>query len=220
MRVEIIALSASGESDIIVTFLLTQGERERKESFLISAETYADMKLCRGESSCEAYDAVESEARVYYAFKKGVSSLTYGSCSKRLLISKLRSKGIPALDAEAAVGRIVEKGYLNEAENAKREAEICVGKLWGESRIRAKLFERRYSKESIDAALFYLEDSGVDFGESCKKLIDMTYDRLPTDPDEMRKLIGAMSRRGYSPAQVKSACAALRDKKRRDMLYR
>lgn len=220
MRVEIVALCATGDSDICVTFLLSEGPRQRKESFVISPEAYADFKLCKGESSCEVYDAIERESRIYYAFKRGISSLGYGLCSSKMLISKLRTKGIAQEDAAEAVNRIVIKGYLDEAENAKREAEVCAAKLWGESRIRAKLIERRYSAEAIDSALFHLEDSGVDFDESCKTLIDKTYARLPADAQEMRKLISAMSRRGYSISQIKAACLALRDKKNRDMLYK
>ena len=220
MRVEIVSLTASADGDVIVTFLLSDGVRENKESFIVSTETYADMQLCKGESTQEVYDLIENESRVYFAFKKGIASLAYGSCSEKMLVSKLRTKGVGAADAAEAVQRIAQKGYLDEVENAKREAEICASKLWGESRIRAKLFERRYGKEAIDEALFYLEDSGVDFDDNCKKLIDKTYDRLPVDAEEMRKLIGAISRRGYSVSQIKNACIALRDKKRRDMLYK
>ena len=210
MQIEIVALCATGDNDICVSFLVSQDSKQRKESFVISPEAYADMGLCRGESSREVYDAVEKESRIYYAFKRGLSSLGYGFCSSKMLISKLRTKGVAPEDAAEAVNRIVLKGYLDECENAKREAEICADKLGGESRIRAKLIERRYSAEAIDSALFYLEDAGVDFDKNCKRLIDKTYARLPSDAEEMRKLIAAVSRRGYSVSQIKAACVALR----------
>ena len=218
MRIEIFSLCAVGADDIRVTFLLTQGEKECRESFVISAEAYTAIGIRKGESDMQTYERVELESKVYDAFKRGVASLGHGFCSANMLVGKLRTKGFSANAASLAVDRIVERGYLDETENAKREAEKCAAKLWGESRIRAKLYEKRYAKDAIDSALFHLEDSGVDFDENCKKLIDMRYRLIPDDADGKRKLIGAICRQGYSVSQIKSACIALRNKKRDSIL--
>jgi SOS response regulatory protein OraA/RecX len=220
MHIEIVSFCAVGTDDIRVTLLLSEREHESKQSFVISADAYAEMRLRKGEVDREVYDALENESLVYEAFKRGVASLAYGACSSGMLVSKLRTKGYSSSVASLAVQRIVLRGYLNEAENAKREAERCAAKLWGESRIRAKLFEKRYSRSSIDAAMFALEDSGVDFEENCRKLIDQKYDSIPENAEEMRKLMGAVCRQGYSVSQIKSACLSLREKKRMDKIYR
>ena len=220
MKVEILSFSAVSSDDIRVTFAVGDGEHESKESFVISAEAYTEMGLRRGESSTDVYEAVERESEIYSAFKRCVASLAYGACSASMMISKLRAKGISASVAAEAVQRATERGYIDEIEGAKREAQRCLAKLWGESRIRARLFEKRYSKEAIDKALFYLEDSGVDFDESCRRLIDARYETIPDNPEDMRRLMSAVCRQGYSISQIKNACLSLREKKRLDSIYK
>ena len=219
MRISIVSLKAGGSDEIWVGFELVEGENIAKESFLISTLAYTELGLFKGECDRQIYDAVEREAEIYSAFKKGMYILGFGACSKNMLVSKLRAKGFAADISREAVGRISDCGFLDEEENARREAERCCAKLWGESRIRAKLCERRYSHEAVEQALFFLEDSGVDFDANCKSLINERYPVIPADRGEMQKLIAAVCRQGYTVSQIKNACARLAAERKRNSIF-
>lgn len=220
MRVEVISLSAGGADEISVGFELSEGNNVCREKFLISTDSYTRIGIRKGECAGELYEEVEREAKIYSAFKRGLYILGYGICSEKMLVSKLVAKGFERETAGAALERIRAGGYMNEADGALREAERCAAKLWGESRIRAALAQKRYSSEAIDAALFSLEDGGVDFDESCRRIIDSKYKVIPTDRAEMQKLVAAVCRLGYSVSQIKAACIAVQAERKRNALYR
>ena len=217
MRIEIVSLWAGGSDEISVGFELREGENVCAQKFLIPTEVYTALALQKGECGGEVYDTVEREAQIYAAYKRGLYILGYGACSKNMLTSKLVAKGVDKGHARAAVERICARGFINEGECARREAEICLSKLWGVSRIKAHLIQKKYSVEAVDLALFALEDMGVDFDENCKRAISGRYKKIPTDRVEMQKLVAAICRLGYSVSQIKSACVALKEERKRDI---
>lgn len=214
MRIEVISLTAAGSDGIAVGFRLSDGENSCKESLIISIDVYTQLDIQRGECPRELYEKVESEASIFEAYRRGINVLGFGFCSRKMLVSKLRQKGYSMDIAEEAVKRIEAKDYLDEGENSLREAEKCVAKLWGEARIKGALAEKRYSVEAINAALYALEDSGVDYDANCKELIDKKYKVLPTDRVQMQKLVAAVCRYGYSVAQIKRACIKLSEERK------
>lgn len=220
MKITVSSLTAGGADEIVVGFEIAEGEHSCSEKHIISIEAYTRLGISKGECERELYEEVEREAGIYAAFKRGLYILGYGACSEKMLISKLISKGFTRERAEQAAQRINDAGYLDEMAAARREAERCAAKLWGESRVRGALREKRYSSEAIDKALFSLEDAGVDFDESCKRLIDKKYPQLPIDRAQMQKLVAAVCRYGYSISQIKLACAALRSERKRTAIYR
>ena len=213
MLIEILSLTAAGEHEIFVSFKLTGAEGSECKRFLISDVAYIELGLQRGESTREQYEQVEYESEVYVAYKRGLAILGFGGCSERMLASKLINKGIEKKIALRAVARLRDKGFVNERENACREAERTAVKLWGESRIRAHLRSRGYRDESVDAAMFFLEDGGVDFDKNCIAVVESKCKHLPQDKLVLQKLIASVCRYGYSFAQVKSAIATIADRK-------
>lgn len=219
MNITVLSLSAAGADGIRVCFELCCGENSERRAFVISADAFTRLKISKGQCSSALYDEVESEAKIYSAYSRGLYVLGYGSCSKNMLISKLIAKGEDKMASVEAVERIEERGFLDEGESARREAEICARKLWGECRIRAFLQQKKYQSQAIDQALFALEDAGLDFDESCKNAIRQKYKELPADRQEMQKLIAAICRLGYSASQVQSACRDLRGEYRLKWIY-
>ncbi|MBE6592654.1 MAG: hypothetical protein E7642_01525 [Ruminococcaceae bacterium] len=214
MRAEIVSFSASGEDAIAVGVRLFEGENSQNCRFVIPSALYVKLGLCKGECSCELFDKLEHESKVYEAYKRGICVLGFGACSQRMLVSKLIAKGYERAIAREAVCRIVKHGYLCERDSAIREAERGAAKLWGASRIRAGLCSKGYSAEAVDAAMFALEDSGVDFEGNCVRLIESRYKKIPTDRLEIQKLIASVSRYGYSLGEIKAACCVIANKKK------
>ena len=219
MEIRVLSLSAEGSDGVRVCFELRCGDDSERRTLTLSAEAHTRLGICKGECSSAVYDAAEKEARIFSAYNRGLYILGYGACSKKMLISKLVAKGEDRSASTEAVERIELRGFMNERESACREAEICARKLWGERRIRASLIQKKYGSDTVDQALFALEDAGVDFDESCKDAIRQKYKALPTDRQEMQKLIAAICRLGYSASQVQSACRALRDEYRLKSIY-
>ena len=214
MRISVSSITARSGDELSVCFELTEGDNSCKQSFVISLAAYTRLGIVKGECDRELYDAVERESTLNGAIKRGVYILSFGDCSAQMLISKLCAKGIDRNVAAAAVERICEEGLLDEDESAIREAERCVAKLWGEPRVRAKLAQRRYSREAVERAMYALEDRGVDYNALCKAYIDKKYSVLPTERAQMQKLVAAVCRQGYTSSQVKAACSALRAERR------
>ena len=213
MQIEICSLSAAGEDEIAVSIEMRAADRREKRRLVIPSEIYIELGLAKGECSRELYDTLEREAEIYTAYRRGLAILGYGACSKRMLTSKLISKGIDRSIAGIAVEKIESRGYIAEDASARREAERCAAKLWGESRIRAHLNSKGYGKDAVDDAMFSLEDAGVDFEENCVKLVESKCKCIPTDKLAMQKLIASISRYGYSLGEVKSAINTVANKK-------
>ncbi len=205
MKIFLEYIRAGGADELILGFLLEgEGGNERK-SFVISTEIYTSICVERGEILPDTYKFLEHEAGVYAAYKRAMYILSYGACSKRMLCSKLRSKGFSAEQSEEAVERIYALGFIDNVSAARRDAERCATKLWGETRIRSYLVSRGYERDEIDSAVFWLEDSGVNFERNCTRLLHSKIDAVPNDYKERQRLIAAMLRYGYTLAQVKNA---------------
>ena len=211
MTLTVLSICACGSDELSISIELSNGNNRSSEKFIISTAAYTQMRISKGECSIELYEKLEREAKIHSAYKRALYILGYGACSRKTLISKLIAKGFERDASEAAVERISELGFINDSSSALREAEICAAKLWGETRIRYSLLQKGYSRDDIDLALFALEDSGIDFAESCKKLIKSKYGTPPTERAAVQKMISALLRYGYSVSQIKSACADILD---------
>ena len=215
MQIAVTSVAASGADDILVGVEMRDREHLQKERFLISTELYADLQISKGECSRELYELLESESKIYAAYKRGLYVLGFGACSEKMLVSKLVAKGFEREASRIAAERIRERGFLSEENNARREAERLAAKLWGETRIRAQLCSKGYDSDSVDDALFALEDSGVDFEDNCIKLVESKCKakKLPSDRSELQKLIASVMRYGYSASQVKHALSQISSRK-------
>ena len=212
MTVSVLSISARGENEIAVTFEISQGELSDRESFLLSAKAYADLGISLGECDTECYDRVAEAAELYRVVKKGLSLLSFSRCSKKALVRKLVLKGFSKESAARAADELLLEGYIDEYADALREAEIGVSKLWGENRIRASLYEKGYPDEAISAAMYSLEDNGVDFSEICAERLERTADSIPDAPKEKQKLVASLMRYGFSTSQIRDAFREFSDK--------
>ena len=212
MRVSITSISAtSGGEEIIVSFELAGDGAACREQrrFLISSKQYLVLGLSKGVCDTVTFDSVAHEAEVWSCVKKGMSLLGYGACSEKALMAKLVSKGFGRPTAEEAVEHIVARGLICAEEDATREAQRRVAKLWGRRRIIAALYEKGYSSEAVSAAMCSLEDEGVDFVQSCRRLIEKRYGGVPVDAAEIKKMTASLQRYGYSISEIKQAASEL-----------
>ena len=209
MTVFITALSVYGTDEITVSVEISNDEHIQKERLVISCAQCADLGLKYGEIRERDYDSLLFASQIHTAVKQGLSILSYGICSENALIRKLISRGNSREIAEIATEELKQNGYIDQDEDAAREAERGAVKLWGKIRITASLREKGYSDDSIRYALTYLRASGVDYIENCATLIRRRWGEIPSDPAERKKMVAAVMRYGYTTDEIRAACRRL-----------
>ncbi len=204
MRIEILSIAAlNGGSEISLSIRISDGENSEKRTLVLLSRQFAELRPERGEIDAERFEELEAAAIVCSAVKRGMNILGYGACSEKNMRLKLRTKGFDADIARTAAAYLRELGYINESNDASREAERCVRKLWGRRRIVAALYEKGYSEEAVREALDLLDE--VDFEEKCASLIRKKFGGVPEDARERQKLFAALARYGYSTSEIKNA---------------
>ena len=126
------------------------------------------------------------------ARKKALSLLERRDYGSAELAAKLVEKGASPSDAESAVARMVEYGFVND--------ENYAAMVYGQARIREELRRRRLDRELWDAAL----DAAPENSEAAYRLFAAKM-RGGCDKDAVRKASAALVRRGFSWEDVRAA---------------
>lgn len=134
------------------------------------------------------------------ARKKALSLLERRDYGSAELAAKLVEKGASPSDAEAAVARMVEYGFVNDENYAAMVARHYAAKGYGAARIREELRRRRLDRELWDAAL----DAAPENSEAAYRLFAAKM-RGGCDKDAVRKASAALVRRGFSWEDVRAA---------------
>ncbi|HIS67438.1 MAG TPA: regulatory protein RecX [Candidatus Scatomorpha merdipullorum] len=134
------------------------------------------------------------------ARKKALSLLERRDYGSAELAAKLVEKGASPSDAEAAVARMVEYGFVNDENYAAMVARHYAAKGYGQARIREELRRRRLDRELWDAAL----DAAPENSEAAYRLFAAKM-RGGCDKDAVRKASAALVRRGFSWEDVRAA---------------
>ncbi len=208
MTVEIVALRAHGCDEVAVTFEIRNGEDLQRERSILSASDFADLRLSKGIVSEDCMDAVLAASERYAARKRALHMLTYGRCSERRLAQKLRAKGVESSVANETAALLSSEGYLDGAEDALREAQRDLLKLWGERRIVADLRAKGYESESICDAVAALREE-TDFSEICAERVRRSFGGFSEDPRERKKQIASLERAGFSFSDIRRAAELL-----------
>ena len=149
---------------------------------------------------------LEFWSRVTDAYYSALRSFAFTPSSDKALRAKLVNKGFERGVADQAIELVRDRGYVDERDIALRRAELMVGKLWGQTRILAKLREEGFGDDVAESVCDYLES--VDMVELCARLIDKKYGGVPSDKAKRDKLCSALYRYGYSPSEIKLAVAS------------
>lgn len=144
--------------------------------------------------------------RVELAVGRGLAFLGHRGRTVSETLNRLIQRGFEADVSQAAVDRLLEMGYLNDATfclefvESKRRLDH-----WGDDRIRNRLRELGAPRELVEEAL-----SEDDRGE-LQRAIDLLERRLDTpaeDPTAHRKAMGILIRRGFAPSTAADAIRA------------
>ena len=212
MKITVTALVAvNSGNEICICIEISNGENTEKQNLTVLAEQYSLLRIKKGEISRSRFDEIERASNICSAYKKGLFLLGYGACSERKLHYKLKTKGFANDICSEAVAMLSAGGYINEANDAEREAERCIAKLWGKKRIVSHLYSKGFRDDAIRSAIDEL--CNVDFVENCKKLIMRDHQKqfmaALNDEKEKQKLFASLIRMGYSFSEIKEASAGI-----------
>ena len=131
--------------------------------------------------------------------------LRYRSRSEKELRDRLRQKGCSQEEIEGTIAYLREAGFLDDealAEDLKRQA--ITNKLLGFDGARKFMQQRGLSRELIDAALGYDEETEF---RNIRKLIEKKWksiERYP-EPKRTRTLTAFLMRKGYHLGLIRKA---------------
>lgn len=180
---------------------------EKPKRLEVFSEFCRECGISVGECDEETAASLRDCAGLTEAYRKGERLLSFSPNSEKVLIAKLRQRGVTADHARRAAQILAQRGFIDDRENALAEAEKCVKKLWGPRRILSELSAKGYRGEALCEARAFLED--VDFSASLSALIDKKYRRILSSGEEkdMERTVAALVRYGYTPRE---AIAAIR----------
>jgi SOS response regulatory protein OraA/RecX len=196
-----------------VTLTVRNGSGCEDIEFLILRELFDERfdeqfdELPDGDVELYVVGQLEELADVTAAFFSACASLAFSQCSSRALIRKLLVKGFSRSVSEAAVELCEARGFIDESGMVLRRAEIMVEKPWGRIRILAKLREEGYSDAAMDSVREYLD--GVDFAETCARVILKKYRDIPEERIEREKMYASLARLGFSKNDIREAIKTL-----------
>ena len=126
--------------------------------------------------------------------------LRYKNRSSEALYERLLEKGIDSEDAEYAVNRLRELGFLNDYEYGESVVRQCRAKGWGAIRVKQELKKRKVPAEYISSLL---EGFSPDY-EKALKTVRGVLDKSGTADNRaaLKKASDSLARKGYSWEQI------------------
>jgi SOS response regulatory protein OraA/RecX len=189
--------------EVRVDVVLSEGANSDRRTFTMPYVIFESLGLAEGEISKEDVSEIMDADERYRALKKAFEIVGFARNSARTLEDKLRHRGFRAVVARDIAEYMRDNGYIKEDEDAQREVDLCVRKMWSGRRILMHLHEKGYGADAISAAKEYM--NGIDFVDVCVKLIRSKYGTLPKDNAERQKIIAAIVRQGFSMSEIKAA---------------
>lgn len=143
-----------------------------------------------------------------HALEAAVRMLETRDRSEEEVYKRLADAGFSGPAAAAAVARLMELGYLNDASYA-RQTVRRLSRKYGSLRIRQELRQKGVAEGIIEEAL--MASNPEDHLEAALALARKAYYRKQDEEEaRYRRAYGALARRGYPPDVVQAAIQAVR----------
>ena len=149
------------------------------------------------------FDPASAEA----AKKRALWLLDKRDYSRTELLRKLMEKGFADAAAEAAVDRLAELGFVDDARYAPIVVRHYAAKGYGRRRVQQELQRRGISKELWDEAMAQMpeQDETID-----RLLRSRLRDADADDRAALKRATDALARRGYGWDEISAAVERLR----------
>lgn len=136
--------------------------------------------------------------------QRAIGLLTRREHSRKELARKLTARGVEAEDAQAAVERLAEDGWQDDARFAESLVRARVSSGHGPVRIRAELATHGLDRDAVVAAL---ETFQGEWSDVARDLVQRRFGAgVAGDPILRRKAADFLIRRGFDGDCVRAAC--------------
>ena len=142
-------------------------------------------------------------ASVEAAKKRALWLLDKRDYSRAELLNKLTEKGYAEAAAAAAVDRLAELGFVDDARYAPIVVRHYAAKGYGPRRIQDELFKRRVPRDFRAEALEQLEDPA----ETIDRLIERKLRGRTPDRKEYSRVSAFLARRGFLWEDIREGLA-------------
>jgi len=158
-----------------------------------------------------SFDVFLRERSYSFAMDKAIALLASRARTEKEIVDALRKNAYPEEAIARVMARLLEAGYLNDADFAEHWAASRINKGMGSLRIRMELRQKGVSQEEIDEALSSLDEEeilsgAVRIAEKAARGKDLS------SSADRQKILSALARRGYDFSTAKQALEALQHK--------
>lgn len=136
------------------------------------------------------------------ATQRALGLLTRREHSRRELTRKLTSRGMDAAEVEAAIGKLADAGWQNDARFAESLLRSRVAGGYGPLRIRAELATHGLDREAIGRAF---DSFDGDWAEQARDLVRRRFGPVVDDLGWRRKAADFLIRRGFPTDNIRAA---------------
>ncbi|OGO90683.1 MAG: hypothetical protein A2Y17_03055 [Clostridiales bacterium GWF2_38_85] len=175
------------------------------ERILFSLKNYSDFNIKEKDIiDNDIYEKICIRSEYHNCLKKAFRAISYSNISKKQLYRKLKSEFSENIIVKV-LDRLTEMHYINDAENAKRYAEIYQKRLYGKQRIITELMKRGFEREDIRIAVDELEVNQEEYNENIVLLIKKKFKEQKIDRENKQKVYLYLRNKGYSSSDISSA---------------
>lgn len=137
------------------------------------------------------------------ATQRALGLLTRREHSRRELTRKLAARGVEADEAQAAVAKLADAGWQDDARFGQSLVRSRISGGYGPLHVRAELGMHGLDREAVDAAMASFEG---DWAEVARDLVRRRFgDAGPSDPAQRRKAADLLMRRGFDGDRIRAA---------------
>ena len=171
----------------------------------VSPDQFERFELEQGEIIDDAHFLRIREEHLFdNARRHAFSILSYGENNKKMLVDKLQRQGFSRELSENVALYMEHRGYIDEKKQMGLLIDTYLKKKFGRIKIVEELILKGYKRDQVSE---YVKEAlkDVNFVENCVWIIEHKYSPLPKDPNELKKMIGALMRYGYNINDIKDA---------------
>lgn len=172
-------------------------------AFTVHEDVLVEYRLFRGQSIDAATAlAIQAEVKRHAAWSDALAYMGRRPRALREVKLYLKRKGHGESDCEAAVQRLEEQGYANDAQFASQMAEHRMleqrkGRRWVQQELQQKGVKRDVIQEALTQVTPEEEQ------EAARQLAERRWQSMSGAPqDKRRKLAAFLMRRGYAASMV------------------
>ena len=208
--IEKIKKSPQGRTFYIVSSMDTRFE------MLVSEEQYERFDIDEGDVIDDEYFLKIREEMLFdNARRHAFAILSSGENNKRSLVSKLHRKGFSYDLCDKIALYMENRGYIDEKKQIGLLCDTFLRKKFGKIKIINELVTRGYKREEV-SEFAKTELENVDFAGNCAYIIEHKYVPFPSDKEELRKMMGALMRYGYTVSDIKEAIHRINERRKNE----